>query len=406
MTKTKYYDLQMDDPQDDYDVEVVNANLKKIDEQMKTRENATDALQEPEFTVADKRENIASKEKMPKILGKIAKFFADLKNVAFTGSYKDLTDRPLSLPANGGNASTVNRHTVDSDVPANAKFTDTNTWRGVQDNLTSSATDQSLSANQGKKLKGLLDGKAALNHNHAYPGGFAGTDAMNWGVQTGSAVCGWSDGAGGSIGFRKNCPENGKVSMVIDGTVYTNEGKDQVLTTGNWSNYAAAKNHSHTVDSAMSSTSANPVQNKVVNNALEKKLDAAKVANNLTTNVAGYALDARQGKELQDQLTALNGSLNNKADIVICKRNVTDCNIDNEISELQYYNINYLFTSNLTTGNLVDLVGEHLLLIKNEAFIYEDFIIQTCISTSSGKVLATRTKPWWLSSFGNWNKIN
>ncbi len=55
MTKTKYYDLQMDDPQDDYDVEVVNANLKKIDEQMKTRENATDALQEPEFTVAEKK---------------------------------------------------------------------------------------------------------------------------------------------------------------------------------------------------------------------------------------------------------------------------------------------------------------------------------------------------------------
>ncbi len=85
MTKTKYYDLQMDDPQDDYDVDVVNANLKKIDEQMKTMENATDALQEPEFTVAAKRENIASKEKMPKILGKIAKFFADLKTVAFSG---------------------------------------------------------------------------------------------------------------------------------------------------------------------------------------------------------------------------------------------------------------------------------------------------------------------------------
>lgn len=90
MTKTKYYDLQMDDPQDDYDVDVVNANLKKIDEQMKTRENATDALQEPEFTVAAKRENIASKEKMPKILGKIAKFFADLKTVAFSGKYNDL----------------------------------------------------------------------------------------------------------------------------------------------------------------------------------------------------------------------------------------------------------------------------------------------------------------------------
>lgn len=125
MTKTKYYDLQMDDPQDDYDVEVVNANLKKIDEQMKTRENATDALQEPEFTVADKRENIASKEKMPKILGKIAKFFADLKAVAFTGNYNDLSDKPTSLPANGGNSDTVNSHTVESNVPKNAKFTDT-----------------------------------------------------------------------------------------------------------------------------------------------------------------------------------------------------------------------------------------------------------------------------------------
>lgn len=100
MTKTKYYDLQMDDPQDDYDVDVVNANLKKIDEQMKTMENATDALQEPEFTVAAKRENIASKEKMPKILGKIAKFFADLKTVAFSGKYNDLDGKPAIVNNN------------------------------------------------------------------------------------------------------------------------------------------------------------------------------------------------------------------------------------------------------------------------------------------------------------------
>ena len=45
--------------------------------------------------------------------------------------------------------------------------TDTNTWRGVQDNLTSTATDQSLSANQGKVLKGLIDGKASTSHTHA-----------------------------------------------------------------------------------------------------------------------------------------------------------------------------------------------------------------------------------------------
>ena len=60
--------------------------------------------------------------------------------------------------------------TVSKAVPSNAVFTDTNTWRGVQDNLTSTAKDQSLSANQGKVLKGLIDGKAASSHTHNYAG--------------------------------------------------------------------------------------------------------------------------------------------------------------------------------------------------------------------------------------------
>ena len=58
---------------------------------------------------------------------------------------------------------TVNGFTIEKSVPANAVFTDTNTWRGVQDNLTSTATDQSLSANQGKVLKDLVDGKVSVN---------------------------------------------------------------------------------------------------------------------------------------------------------------------------------------------------------------------------------------------------
>ena len=49
----------------------------------------------------------------------------------------------------------------------------TNTWRGIQDNLTSTATDQSLSANQGRVLKGLVDGKAASSHTHKYASGFS-----------------------------------------------------------------------------------------------------------------------------------------------------------------------------------------------------------------------------------------
>lgn len=81
------------------------------------------------FTQASARVKPSTGEKLSAVIGKIVKWLADLKTVAFSGSYKDLSDTPSSLPADGGNASTVNGHTVNSNVPANAKFTDTNTWR-------------------------------------------------------------------------------------------------------------------------------------------------------------------------------------------------------------------------------------------------------------------------------------
>lgn len=46
-------------------------------------------------------------------------------------------------------------YTLEKSVPSDAKFTDT--WRGIQNNLTSTDTDQSLSAAQGKVLKELID---------------------------------------------------------------------------------------------------------------------------------------------------------------------------------------------------------------------------------------------------------
>lgn len=100
----------------------------------------------------------------------LQRFFTGLKGKFAPISHKhtksQITDFPSSMPANGGNASTVNGHSVNSDVPSGAKFTDTNTWRGVQDNLTSTSASDSLSANQGKVLKGLVDGKANSSHTH------------------------------------------------------------------------------------------------------------------------------------------------------------------------------------------------------------------------------------------------
>ena len=47
-----------------------------------------------------------------------------------------------------------------------ASTTWTNTWRGIQDNLTSTSISESLSANQGRVLKSLVDGKANSSHTH------------------------------------------------------------------------------------------------------------------------------------------------------------------------------------------------------------------------------------------------
>ena len=56
--------------------------------------NVTTDDQRPTFTPAASRANIVSSEKMTTIFGKIAKWFSDLKAVAFTGSYNDLSNKP------------------------------------------------------------------------------------------------------------------------------------------------------------------------------------------------------------------------------------------------------------------------------------------------------------------------
>lgn len=77
-------------------------------------------------------------------------------------------------------------YTLNKTVPADAKFTDTDTWRGIQNNLTSDSTDQSLSAAQGKALKTLVDGKAPASHKHTksqitdFPTSMPASDVSAW----------------------------------------------------------------------------------------------------------------------------------------------------------------------------------------------------------------------------------
>ena len=90
-------------------------------------------------------------------------------------------------------------------------------------------------------------GNASVNFANlaGYPQGFElRTTTATWGNQEGTIITDWHTSNGGDIVFRDN---NGQVNVVTDGFFYQNEGRNLVLDSGNYSNYAATKNHTHTI---------------------------------------------------------------------------------------------------------------------------------------------------------------
>lgn len=67
------------------------------------------------FTEATTRTNIESGETRVTLFGKIKKWFTDLKDVAFSGSYSDLTDTPATLPNPNKLRLTINGSAVEYD---------------------------------------------------------------------------------------------------------------------------------------------------------------------------------------------------------------------------------------------------------------------------------------------------
>lgn len=117
-------------------------------------------------------------------------------NYAGSGSAGGSANSAIKLDSSAGSAiqpvyfkdgkPVATTYTLNKTVPADAKFTDTNTWRGIQNNLTSDSTDQSLSAAQGKALKTLVDGKAPASHKHTksqitdFPTSMPASDVSAW----------------------------------------------------------------------------------------------------------------------------------------------------------------------------------------------------------------------------------
>ena len=156
-------------------------------------------------------------------------------------------------------------YTLGKSVPSNAVFTDTNTWRGIQNNLTSDSTSDSLSAAQGKALKALVDGKAASSHSHnkvsgAYTGNggqqkpnYFGTNQvgflmMNTAVNNNTHYKDWiimdcysGTDVGGAVAFGVNRQSLGAYIMRSESGRTSWSESAELLHTANYNSYAPTK---------------------------------------------------------------------------------------------------------------------------------------------------------------------
>lgn len=282
------------------------------------------------------RTNLTTGEKLAVSLGKIKKFLSDLKTVAFTGSYADLTEKPTSMTANGGNADTVNNHTVDTDVPEDAKFTDT-----VYDTFVKSGTEAKVglvpspptTAGTTKYLR--EDGTWAVpsssipddtvtgikgNVETEYRTGKVNLTSENIGalpisggkltgqLQVGEKVKLYTSSEGGNIQIIS--PDDIGLRWELDAF----KGDLRFICFNN--DDTVKKICQLTKDGTLIANNATQSAAGLMSPKDKEKLDNLSIVNNNTTTEAGYALDARQANpnvngSLAKQISTLNSSLAN-----------------------------------------------------------------------------------------------
>ena len=117
MKLTEFFRLRMPDGTDPVNIEDFNDNFEVIDKELKKRissgESASDVT--VEFEAAESRQPLKSGEKLSVLMGKAHRFFTDLKTVAFSGKYGDLSERPTLGGAAGYKG-------ADNDTTNNSEF--------------------------------------------------------------------------------------------------------------------------------------------------------------------------------------------------------------------------------------------------------------------------------------------
>ena len=166
---------------------------------------------------------------------------------------------------------------------------------------------------------------ATASHTHNYAGSSSAGGAANsaemitgfshvtrdqlWGVQTGTFIAGMDDDNGGSLAFRKDCPSSGKVSEIIDGYFYQNEGNYRCLDTSDYAQIQGEINDLKKSVSDGKTTVANAITAKGVTTATDATF--ATMANNISqieTGVDTSDATATASQILTGQTAYVNGT--------------------------------------------------------------------------------------------------
>lgn len=105
------------------------------------------------FTESSTRANIVSGENQTTLFGKIMKWFSDLKAIAFSGSYNDLSDTPSSLPPSG---------TAGGDLTGSYPNPTVGAGKITADKIAAGVIPTSLPANGGNAESAVKDGSGNI----------------------------------------------------------------------------------------------------------------------------------------------------------------------------------------------------------------------------------------------------
>lgn len=140
------------------------------------------------FTQAEKRENIKPGETHGTLFGKIARYFADLKMVAFTGDYDDLNGKPSSFPSSSHKHAKADI----TDFPSSLPASDVNSWAKA-----ANKPSYSWSEITNKPTELSLD-------NIVSTSGYAGGEKTNINIESYGLIIKWNN----TIKFNFDIPYN------------------------------------------------------------------------------------------------------------------------------------------------------------------------------------------------------